>query len=175
MAKNDVDVIIVDGIITLKYREYFKKQRQGLQKSDEQPCRRFLREDFGIQIIMDCRTKPSVKFKTRLGFNQQDPIMTQEQSVLTKIKSAFSTEEIIYQHSVLRYRIDAYFLKHRLAIEADELGHNTRDLECEIERQKAVDRELNCKLIRINPSKENLNIFDEISCKYKKQTCKLIV
>ena len=50
---------------------------------------------------MDCRITPSLNFKTRLGFKQRDPIMTQEQSVLTKIKSAFSTEEVIFQHSVL--------------------------------------------------------------------------
>ena len=64
------------------------------------------------------------------------------------------------------YRIDAYFLKHKLAIEVDEytVGHNTRDLECEIERQKALEKELNCKFIRINPAKENFKFFDEI-CK----------
>ena len=41
---------------------------------------------------MDCRTTPAVNFKSRLGFNQHDAIMTQEQSMLTKIKSAFSTD-----------------------------------------------------------------------------------
>ena len=84
---------------------------------------------------MDCRTTPAVNFKTRLGFNQQDPIMTMEQSILTKINSAFSTEEIIFQHNVLGYRIDECFLKHKLAIEVDEQGHQDRDFECETERQ----------------------------------------
>ena len=60
---------------------------------------------------MDCRTVSSVEFKSRLGFKNQDPIMTQEQSVLTKIKEIFSTEEISFQHFALGYRIDAYFLK----------------------------------------------------------------
>ena len=40
---------------------------------------------------MDCRTAPAVYFKIKLGFNQYDPIMTQEQSVLSKIKTIFST------------------------------------------------------------------------------------
>ena len=31
---------------------------------------------------MDCRTTPTVSFKTKLGFNQHDPTMTQEQSIL---------------------------------------------------------------------------------------------
>ena len=35
---------------------------------------------------MDCRTTPAVELRQRLGFKNQDPIMTQEQSILTKIK-----------------------------------------------------------------------------------------
>ena len=67
---------------------------------------------------MDCRTVSSVEFKSRLAFKNQDPIMTQEQSVLTKIKEIFSTEEISFQHCALGYRIDAYFLKYKLAVES---------------------------------------------------------
>ena len=66
------------------------------------------------------------------------------------------------QHNVLGYRIDAYFLKYRLAIEVDEQGHNGRDSDYEIERQKAIQKELGCKFIRINPPKENFHIFVEI-------------
>ena len=58
---------------------------------------------------MDCRTTPAVNVKTKLGFNQYDPIMTQEQSVLSKIKTVFSAEEILLQHNVLGYKIDVYF------------------------------------------------------------------
>ena len=58
---------------------------------------------------MDCRTISAVEFKSRLGFKNQDPIMTKKQSVLTKIKEEFSTEEIIFQYSSLGYRINAYF------------------------------------------------------------------
>ena len=46
---------------------------------------------------MDCRTVSAIKFRSILGFKQQDPIMTQEQSVLTKIREAYSAEEIIFQ------------------------------------------------------------------------------
>ena len=60
--------------------------------------------------------------------------MTQEQSVLTKIKDSFSTEEIIFQHFVLGHKINTYFSKYKLAIEVDERGHNDRDLKTEIER-----------------------------------------
>ena len=179
---NGVEVIVVDDIKWLnekhteeqlkranfrytsrQYSSKLRKERQELLERLKQPCRNFLREDLAVQLIMDSRTVSAVSFRNRLGFNQQDPIMTQEQSVLTKIRSAFSTEEIIFQNSVLGYRIDAYFLEHKLAIEVDEKVHQDREFECEIERQKAIEKKLNCKFIRTNPVKENFNIFNEIS------------
>ena len=87
---------------------------------------------------MDCKTTPAVDFKTGLGFSQHDPIMTQEQSVLSKIVTLFAAEEINLRHNVLGHRIHAYFSKHKLAIEADEQGHNIRDFSYEIERQEAI-------------------------------------
>ena len=105
---------------TLQYLSELRKQRQELQDCDNyQPCRRFLEEDFAMQIIMVRRTTPAVNFKTKLGFNQHDPIMTQEQSVSSNTVTLFAAEEILLQHNVLGYRIDAYFPKYRLAIEVD--------------------------------------------------------
>ena len=71
---------------------------------------------------MDCRTTPAVNFKTTIGFKQYNPIMTQEQSILSKVVSLFATEKIILQHNVLGYRIDAYFPKYKLAIEVMNKG-----------------------------------------------------
>ena len=88
-----------------------------------------------------------MNFKTKLGFSQYDPITTQEQSVLSKITTLFSTEEIILQHNFLGYRIDAYFPKYKLTIEVDELGHNDRDINQAIQRQKAIEKELDCEFI----------------------------
>ena len=78
---------------------------------------------------MDCRTAPAVNFKIRLGIKQQDPITTQEHSILSKIVTLFATEKIILQHNVLGYRIDAYFPKYKLTIEVDEQRHNSKDID----------------------------------------------
>ena len=43
-----------------------------------------------MKIIMDCRSTPAVNFKAKLEFNQHDPIMTQEQSILSKIVTLFA-------------------------------------------------------------------------------------
>ena len=48
---------------TLQHFSELRKQRQELQDcGNYQPCKRFLEEDFAIQIIMDCRTTPACKF-----------------------------------------------------------------------------------------------------------------
>ena len=81
---------------------------------------------------------------------------------MSKIKAIFSAKEVLLQHFVLGYQVDAYFLKYKLAIETDERGHKDRDINQEIQRQKALGRELGCEFIRINPAKENFNVFIEI-------------
>ena len=116
MAKNRVEVIIFNGkewlnekhierqlkhsnlpLITRQYSSELRKQRQDLQAcSKYQPFRRFLRKDFAIQIITDCRKTPAVNFKAKLGFNQQDPIMTQGQSNCQRSRQYFQPEKYFY-------------------------------------------------------------------------------
>ena len=67
------------------------------------------------------------------------------------------------QYTVLNYRIDLYFHKYKLTIEVDEWGHADRNLNNEIERQKALEREVSCVFIRINPDTIDFNIFKEIN------------
>ena len=86
--------------------------------------------------------------------------MTQEQSILTKIRSIFSNETIMFQYHLLNYKIDAYLPKHKLVIEIDELGHVDRINDQE--RQLAIEKELHCKFIRITLAKERFNVFNEI-------------
>ena len=58
---------------------------------------------------MDCRTTSADKFGTRLRFKQYDVILTNEQSVATKVMRSFEGENIQTQYNVLSYRIDLYF------------------------------------------------------------------
>ena len=67
------------------------------------------------------------------------------------------------QYSVLSYKIDLYFHEYKLAIEVDEIGHTNRNINNEIERQKALEEGLNCIFIRINPNDIYFNIFKEIN------------
>ena len=80
----------------------------------------------------------------------------------------FEGENIQTQYSVLGYRIDLYFHKYKLAIEVNKLGHTDRNINNEIERQKALEKELNCVFIRINPDEKDFTIFKEIHRHIKK-------
>ena len=63
----------------------------------------------------------------------------------------------------ISFRIDAYFIKHFLAVEIDEKGHTDRDLIFEEKRQKALEKTLNCEFIRINTSRKNYDADHEAS------------
>ena len=67
------------------------------------------------------------------------------------------------QYSVLGYRNDIYFHEYKLAIEVDELGRNDRNINDEIQRQQALERELGCVFIRIDPDAIDFKIFKEIN------------
>ena len=112
---------------------------------------------------MDCRTDESCNLKRNLRFTLHDVINTKEQTVTNSIKDAFEGENMQTQYTVLGYRIDLYFHKYKLAIEVDELGHNDRNIDYEIQRQQALERELNCVSIRMNPHAVDFNIFTEIN------------
>ena len=112
---------------------------------------------------MDCRTDESCNLKRNLGFTLHDVINTKEQTVINSIKDAFEGEDMQTQYTVMGYKIDLYFHEYKLAIEVDELGHNDRNIDYEIQRQQALERELNCVLIRINSDAVDFNIFKEIN------------
>ena len=51
--------------------------------------------------------------------------------------SSFEQENT--QYKVLSYRIELDFHAYKLAIETDENGHNNRNIDYKIKRQKAID------------------------------------
>ena len=98
-----------------------------------------------------------------MGFNLEDVINTKGQTVLRSVKDAFEGEDMQTQYTVIGCRIDLYFHKHKLEIEVDEWGHVDRNLNNDIERQKALAGELNCVFIKINPDEKDFNIFKELN------------
>ena len=59
--------------------------------------------------------------------------------------------------------MDLYFNDYRLSIETDENGDRGRNIDYEITRIKAIEQELGCDFIIINPNKEKFVIFETIN------------
>ena len=64
------------------------------------------------------------------------------------------------------FRIDICFIEYSLAIEIDEKGHTDRDLIFGEKRQKSLEKNLKCKFIRINTSREHYDAdYEDIRIK----------
>ena len=129
----------------------------------------YVHEDIAITIIMKSRLSDpeTIKFRSDLGFSQINLILNKEQTVLKSIKDAFEEEDIKTQYTVIGYKIHLYFHNHKLATEVDELGHVDKNRNNEIEEQKALEKELNCVFIRINPDEKYFNAFNEMNKIYR--------
>ena len=66
-------------------------------------------------------------------------------------------------YKALSYRIELYLHDYKLPIKIDENGHSDRNIEYKINQQKAIYQEFGCKFIRIDPDKEDFDIFRAIN------------
>ena len=67
------------------------------------------------------------------------------------------------QYNALGYGINLYFHDYKLAIDIDKNEDSNRNTDYEIKRQIAIEQELGCKFIRINPDKRDFDIFRNIN------------
>ena len=137
---------------------------------------KYIRNDIAEKIIKNCRGVKKPKdnlnksdkenqrqnFRLLLGFADHDLFLTKEQSIINKLLETFSREEISLQHFVLGYKIDAYFIEYKLAVEIDEHNHKERDNEKELMTENAIKQKLGCKFISINPDDDKFSITAEI-------------
>ena len=151
------------GNRTQQYSDELKKKRCEIQDCEDfQPCRKLIAEKLTIHLIIDIKTVKAGELKTRLGFNQLDPIMTKQQSIGLRIRKTFPNEKIIEDFYVKKfdYMIYFYLSKRKLAIEVHELGHKDRKSERENTRQKEIEKCLGCAFIRINPDEKDFSAYD---------------
>ena len=157
-----------------------KKYKRSLQEltnnMNDNMKDKYIRNDIAEKIIKNCRgvkknrdnsnksdkEKQRQNFRSLLGSNEHDIFLTKEQSIINKLLETFSKEKILLQHLVLGYKIDAYFVKYKLAIEIDEYNHESRDDQKELLRENAIKQKLGCIFIRNNPDSDKFNINVEI-------------
>ena len=119
-----------------------------------------------LYVINKCRkaTPNLINLIKCLGIKlHKNKWLYKEQNTLSQIMQTFNDEEMIHHLSVGKYRIDQYFPRHKLAIECDEFDHRDRDIEYEIRRQKFIEDQLSCKVIRYNPDAEGFYILEVVN------------
>ena len=125
-------------------------------------------------------------FRKKLFIPDHQIYVSIEHKVKSKIGAIFVNEDILEKYSVkiyeidlyfsenykkmqvdnngqqyILFRIDIYFTKYCLAIEIDEKGHTDR--EKFKEKTRGIRKKLNCTFIRINTSRENVDVDYEAS------------
>ena len=154
-------------------KKYIRTESEITRKPTDDSTYTYPRSDLTEKIIKSCRganqcndgvnrlekEKHRESFRTILGFKEYEIMNVIEKTTLDSIKNAFEGEDIQTHYRDLEYEIDIYFHDYKLAVEIDEKDHQGRDISRKTERQKALEKELSCKFIRINPDKENANTF----------------
>ena len=173
LVRKEIHGIFNTNNTALKQVKKYKRFLQEITKDSMDDSRiKYVRSELMEKIIKNCRgvkeckndinreekEKQRENFRILLGFTENDIFLIKEQSVLKSIMDTFEGENMQTQYSALGYKIDLYFHDYKLAIEIDEKGQKDRNINHEIERQKALKKKLNCKFIRINSDEENFNI-----------------
>ena len=111
----------------------------------------FVNLDCVLEIVTKSRKPQLLELDKALGINiQKQKFLSKEQETISIIMQVFKGIKMIDQYTVDNYRIDLYFPKHKLAVECDEFGHNDRDVNYEVTRQKYIEAKLRCQFIRFN-------------------------
>ena len=115
----------ISGLLILQNKKQIRECKRHESELIDDEKYMYTHDDTRMSIIMNCRvsTPETVEFRSRIGFKQDDMILTKKQSV----KNYLQNKKLMLQHSVLDNRTDVYFPKHKLALEIDEKGHTGRD------------------------------------------------
>ena len=126
----------------------------------------FVNLDGAIYIATNSKKPQVLELAKALGINiHKQKFLSKEQETISIIMQVFKGIKMIDQYTVDNYRIDLYFPKHKLAVECDEFGHNDRDVNYEVTRQKYIEAKLRCQFIRFNPDAKDFkmeNVLNEI-------------
>ena len=151
--------------LSVKYdNEYIRQRKEINKKCKKQSNRKSITEDLATYLLSHINSVPCViKFRSKLGFKNNELMLSKEFSIIIKLVNAFSPiTEVIRQHNVLNYYVNFYLPKYKLVIEIHELDHSNRDNNKGIIREKEIKDYSQCKFIRINPDRSDYDISIEI-------------
>lgn len=116
------------------------------------------------RLLFGSRSSESMKMTEMLGMRitrKWFPCI--ELDIITNLLSAFRIENVCRQFACDKYRIDLYFIDHKIAVECDELQHMSESNKIKDEmREIILKRKLHCEFIRFNPFEPQFNVFELI-------------
>lgn len=126
----------------------------------------FLKEAGVYKIIQCCTTKTeqfkegfinSLTVKGLLKDNYRILISRPETEFLDQLEESLKPFDLtgIRQYKVLNYRVDFYIPNLNIAVEYDENDHKGYSYEKQEGRQSEIEKELNCRFIRVSDNQSN--------------------
>jgi very-short-patch-repair endonuclease len=116
------------------------------------------------KLLSASRSSESMKMTELLGMEitrKWFPCI--ELDIATNLLSAFRSENVCRQFACDKYRIDLYFIDHKIAVECDELHHMSESNKTKDEmRETRLKQKLHCEFIRFNPFDPQFNVFELI-------------
>jgi|694.fasta_scaffold65736_3 very-short-patch-repair endonuclease len=116
------------------------------------------------KLLFSSRSSESMKMNELMGMEvarKWFPCI--ELDVVTNILSAFRSENVCRQFACDKYRIDLYFIDHKIAVECDELHHRSETNKTKDKmRETVLKQNLHCEFIRFNPFDPQFNVFELI-------------
>jgi very-short-patch-repair endonuclease len=116
------------------------------------------------KLLSASRSSESMKMTELLGMEitrKWFPCI--ELDIATNLLSAFRSENVCRQFACDKYRIDLYFIDHKIAVECDELHHMSESYKTKDEmRETRLKQKLHCEFIRFNPFDPPFNVFELI-------------
>ena len=115
-------------------------------------------------LLARSRKAESIAVAARFGLDVSDfKAVYPEMATMAQIMKAFKGCQMQQQFSVGQYRIDLYFLDHKIAVECDEFGHRDRNDREEALRQQFITFQLGCEWVRFDPHATSFCIFEVIN------------
>jgi very-short-patch-repair endonuclease len=115
-----------------------------------------------VELILLKSRKPNcIELSSIIGLNVKTTYYTAiETDTLNCILKTFHGKNMVLQYFVDKYHIDLYFPDQKLAIECDELQHDSKNnITNDKIRELYITEKLQCKFIRFSPYKNNFNLF----------------
>jgi hypothetical protein len=139
-----------------------------IPKKNAQPHSYYINAMGIKQILIAMQKTLSVKLSAIFGISiyklirKEISIVGDLEAFCERCKIDYSFQHIVKCDDGKKYRIDFYLVDYRIAIEIDEHNHDDRDPQYESNRQKQLEKKLNCTFVRCDPDDPNFSFGDLI-------------